>query len=306
LVEVFDAAAIMDFDDNDKIILMSDCHRGDNSWSDDFADNQLLFYHALNHYSQNGFTYIEIGDGDELWENKDYAKIMDAHNHIFELLNRLHQENRLHIMFGNHDIERLDRAMMKKANQDLYRKLVEQDGDKAWVPEFDEMEFPEALKLRHSVTGQILFLVHGQQFDPFNDRWWHIGRFFTRHFWRHLQIIGLKDPSSPAQNAIKMNKVDRRIEDWLRHWNETNKQRLLIVVGHTHHPRFPENNSVPYFNTGSSVHPRRITGIEIQRGEIALVKWLTTVKISGHDEGVLTVTKEIIGGPRKIRDFLSA
>ncbi|MGK0253755.1 MAG: hypothetical protein ACI9OE_001232 [Mariniflexile sp.] len=32
-------AKIIDFDDDSKIILFSDCHRGDNSFADDFANN---------------------------------------------------------------------------------------------------------------------------------------------------------------------------------------------------------------------------------------------------------------------------
>jgi len=70
LTEVFKSAEEILFDDSSKFIFFSDCHRGDNSWSDDFADNQNLFFHALNYYYNKGFTYIEIGDGDELWENK--------------------------------------------------------------------------------------------------------------------------------------------------------------------------------------------------------------------------------------------
>jgi len=302
MAEVFETAEVIDFDDDDKFIFMSDCHRGDNSWSDSFADNQLLFYHALKYYLNRDFTYIEIGDGDELWENKDYAEIMDAHSYIFELLNCFLQEHRLYILFGNHDIERLDHTMMKKANQKFQTKLIEQRGARAWNPEFDKMEFPEALKLRHTATGQMVFLVHGHQFDHFNDRWWRIGRLFNNYFWKHLQIIGLKDPASPAKNAIKMNKVDRRIEDWLRKWNEVNEP-MLLVAGHTHHPRFPEKGTVSYFNTGSGVHPRGITGIEIQNGEITLVKWWTTVRVLDKDEGVLTVSKEIIRGPESLKSF---
>ena len=28
--------------------------------------NEALFYHALKHYYQQGLTYVEVGDGDEL------------------------------------------------------------------------------------------------------------------------------------------------------------------------------------------------------------------------------------------------
>ena len=66
LTEVFDSAREITFDDSDKIIFFSDCHRGDGSWSDEFDDNQDIFFHALNYYFKQGYTYIEVGDGEEL------------------------------------------------------------------------------------------------------------------------------------------------------------------------------------------------------------------------------------------------
>ena len=57
----------IEFDDSSKFIVFSDCHRGDNSFADDFANNRNIYFHALKHYYNEGFTYCELGDGDELW-----------------------------------------------------------------------------------------------------------------------------------------------------------------------------------------------------------------------------------------------
>lgn len=54
------------FNDNSKFILFSDCHRGDNSFADDFANNRNIYFHALKHYYNTGFEYFELGDSDEL------------------------------------------------------------------------------------------------------------------------------------------------------------------------------------------------------------------------------------------------
>ena len=35
------------------------------------------------------FTYIELGDGDELWENRSMKQIIEAHGDVFSLLSRL-------------------------------------------------------------------------------------------------------------------------------------------------------------------------------------------------------------------------
>jgi len=54
-----------------RFVLFSDAHRGDGSGADDFAANSLIFKCALDHYLAQGFTLIELGDGEELWENGD-------------------------------------------------------------------------------------------------------------------------------------------------------------------------------------------------------------------------------------------
>jgi len=54
---------------NAKYIVMSDCHRGNGAAGDEFARNSLIYKCALEHYRKEGFTYIELGDAEELWEN---------------------------------------------------------------------------------------------------------------------------------------------------------------------------------------------------------------------------------------------
>ena len=55
-----------------KIVVMSDMHRGDGTGSDDFAHNSLIFKCALDYYLDKGFTYVELGDAEEFWENKAF------------------------------------------------------------------------------------------------------------------------------------------------------------------------------------------------------------------------------------------
>ena len=51
-----------------RFIVFSDAHRGDGSGADDFAANSLIFKCALDYYLAEGFTLIEMGDAEELWE----------------------------------------------------------------------------------------------------------------------------------------------------------------------------------------------------------------------------------------------
>lgn len=48
LEEVWENAKVVEFDDNSKFVVMSDCHRGIANWGDNFAANEHLFYAALN------------------------------------------------------------------------------------------------------------------------------------------------------------------------------------------------------------------------------------------------------------------
>ena len=72
LTRAFEQAKKITFSKEDKFILFSDCHRGDNSFADDFSRNRNIYFHALNHYYTAGYQYIELGDGDELWENTSF------------------------------------------------------------------------------------------------------------------------------------------------------------------------------------------------------------------------------------------
>ncbi len=289
LSEVFESAREIPFDDSSKCILFSDCHRGDNSWADDFAHNQNLFFHALNHYYNEGFTYIEIGDGDELWENRRFEDIRKAHSHIFWLMSEFHKENRLHLIWGNHDIERKD---PKKVEETLYRYY--DDRKERYEPLFDGIEVHEGLVLRHTGTDNRIFLVHGHQGDLIDDRLWWLGRFFVRNLWKHLQLLGVNDPTSPAKNFEKRRKVEKEIIEWIKAKDQ------IVICGHTHRSMFPDEGEPPYFNTGSCVHPRCITGIEIQNEEIVLIKWWVKPK----DDGALYVEREVLEGPKKLQSFL--
>ena len=53
-----------------RFVVFSDAHRGDGTGADDFADNSLIYKCALDYYLAAGFTLIELGDAEELWEGR--------------------------------------------------------------------------------------------------------------------------------------------------------------------------------------------------------------------------------------------
>ncbi len=114
LEHAFRDAPVLPLTHRSRYVLMSDCHRGVGTSSDNFLKNQHLYLAALKHYCQRGFTYIELGDGDELWENRSMKTIVEVHDDIFDIFVRLHRENRLYLLYGNHDmVKRIDTGLHK-------------------------------------------------------------------------------------------------------------------------------------------------------------------------------------------------
>ncbi len=246
LTQTFETATSLLFDDDSRLVFFSDLHRGDNSRSDAFAQNEGLFVKALKHYYREGFTYVEVGDGDELWQNRRLSVVKRAHRLTFDLLHTFAGENRLHLIFGNHDIQGSQDGRMKKGSLTAH----------------------EALVLRHAHTDQRVLVVHGHQVDFKSDAIYHVSRFVTRHIWRHVQNLGFGDVASSIAESRNRGMIRQRVSEWI----EAHKQ--MVICGHTHTPKFPQAGEPPYFNTGSGVFDGYITGLEIKDGQIALVKWL--------------------------------
>lgn len=361
-----------------KYIIFSDQHRGDNSWADDFAHNQVLFFHALSDYLKKGYTYIELGDGDELWENTA-EEVHGAHSHAIWLIRKFLKEGRLHVLWGNHDEvtegDDSKRALMgylfswdKVDGEDAWRlrRYLRDHLGISWVKSSSAMEWKSDRELVFSsenrkvavrlywdtvtikeggrerktlgvarvkdkihvydndiklLEGLILdiksldakvYLVHGHQADPETSNADWIGKLVLRNFWMPLQLYGIRDSTSPAKNFTYRSAVDKTLENWI------DKKKGILIAGHTHRPVFPHTDK-RYFNSGSCVHPRCITGIELIDDEtkgwtIALVKWhVTTVEgtmnktVKGKVDkvnGVMHVTKEMLEKPKKLSEFL--
>jgi len=289
--EVFESAEEIPFDDSSRIILMSDVHRGDGGWADDFSKNQNLYFAALTHYYNDNYTYIEIGDGDELWKNKQLSDIIYVHSHAFWLLSKFFNEGRFYSIFGNHDMVKRDSKFVKN---NMYQYFDERK--KMHLPLFENIIVHEGLVLRHTATEQKILLIHGHQVSLIDYELWRLSRFLVRYLWRPLESFGVNDPTSTAKSYNKKNAVEKQLIEWVTQENH------MLIAGHTHRPRFPEVGEPPYFNDGSSVHPRCITGIEITDGNITLVKWDVKTKI----DGTLFIGREILAGPRKLKDYLES
>lgn len=290
LSRVLNKAKYLDINDSSKIIIMSDCHRGYGDSGDNFSKNQIIFLAALRYYFNENYTYIELGDGDELWENSDLRQIIAGHKDVFRLLAKFYEKDRLYMLFGNHDIVKRDKKLRDSVLTEYF-----DNRKKKYIPLFPWIDIPEGLILRYSETNDKILLVHGHQGDFLNDTIWRIARLLVGYVWRPLELIGISNPTSAATSDKKRNSVERKLIDW------TTKNQQILIAGHTHRTKFPQIDESPYFNDGCCVSRRYITGIEIEGGSISLIKW----NIKTKEDRTLFVDKEILAGPAKLKNYFN-
>lgn len=257
-----------------RYILMSDCHRGCGNANDNFLKNEYLYQAALGYYFTHGYVYVELGDGDELWENRSMKCIREMHPDSFALLEKFDQAGRMYAVYGNHDMVKKCQGFQKK---NLAAMPVPYSGI---ILEDQEMK-------------KDLYLMHGHQADLLNSTFWRLSRFLVRYIWKVLEELGIPDPTSAAKNNTKKKKSEKI----LTRWAEENDH--ILICGHTHHPMIGTKSS-PYCNTGSCVHPSGITGIEIQNRCLTLVKW----SMSSREDLTLCVSRETLGKPVCIDEYL--
>ena len=237
-----------------------------------------------------GFADPILGIGVAYTTNK-INPTMASDQRIINLLKKFYDEDRLYRLIGNHDMVYQKQKYVEKHLYTYFDKVTGKD-----QPLFPGITFTEGLILEHETSKQEIFMLHGHQADWWNYRAWKFNRFMVRALWRQLQIFGIGDPTSPAKNFKELIKVERRTKKWIQE-----NDNLLTIIGHTHRPRFPKPGEIAFFNDGSCVHPRSITGIEIEKGCISLIKW----NISTTKDGTLKVIRVVLEGPEKTSDYRS-
>lgn len=286
LSKSFEGALRLPLNNCTRYVIISDCHRGTGTTNDNFLKNQNLYYAALRHYYRHGYTYIELGDGDELWENRSMQQIIDAHDNVFELLSLFHKKNRLYMLYGNHDIQKKNRRYNEKHCYTFHCRFC----DSAYwekQPLLPGMVFHGGIILENDAPdSRDVYLTHGHQADLLNSTLWCVNCFLVRYLWKPLEHYGVLDPTSAAKNYTRKRKAEERLAHWAKQENH------ILITGHTHRPALSAEETY-YYNSGSCVHPYSITCLEIERKQIRLAKWSLS---AGNDMG-LYVTKEELAGP---------
>lgn len=290
---------LLHMDSSSRVIIFSDHHKGARNGSDDFARAADNYQQALAYYNEKGYTYFNLGDAEELWENSILA-VLKHNKTAFELEKRFVERSAMYKVIGNHDL-----FWGNDPFASLYlKKMYGQD-----IP------IHTGLVIRMDLGGRTMdiFCTHGHQGDKQSD-----GNAFSKWFvswiWGPLQSYLRINTNRPSSN----NELKTLHNTFMYNWS-CKQKNLLLITGHTHQPVFRSlthlerlylqkeeaeakgdhatveriNREIPkrrqeygavqqqfrdlvprYFNTGCCCYEDgNMTGIEIADGKIRLVKW---------------------------------
>ncbi len=206
---------------SDRLVVLSDLHRGKRDRADDFLPCETAYRRALVHYLDSGYTLAMLGDTEELWKSPPEV-VIQAYPDVYALEASFHAEGRLLRFFGNHDEEWAS------------PHLVEQHLDPVYPP--GSLPVGESLLLEVSLDGKDLgtiFLVHGHQGTGLSDTLAFLARFTVRFVWKPLQHLTQASRTAPSANR----RVREKHNNATRRWAESH-EKMLLITGHTHRPVF--------------------------------------------------------------------
>ena len=290
---------IIPFTSSSRFIIFSDQHKGRNDFADDFRLSKKNYITALDHYFKEGFTFFNLGDCEELWENTEKAAVDINRDSLLKEVQFL-LDNRYYRTFGNHDL-----AWKFSFPRNMFLKPL--FGDKLDVCE------GFILNTTHDGKEYRIFLTHGHQGDNRSDGNW-FSTWFVAAIWTPIQRFLDISLNTLSDSYALVDKHNRILYDW-----SSEQSRLILITGHTHKPVFASLDHIErlekeivrataekndqlilqltaelekrkseyagkatskievnpsYFNTGCCCFSDGdITGIEIDNGEIRLIKW---------------------------------
>jgi len=285
-----------------RFIIFSDHHKGARNHADDFRKCERAYNAALAYYFERGYSLIELGDVEELWEERP-RPVLKTYRHTLELTAAFHAAGRYHRVFGNHD--------------DLWS--FEGKVESLLGPLFPGLAVRESIRLNVQDGDRhlgIIFLVHGHQGTTASDKLGAFARLPVRYIWRPIQRLFKVSLNTPATDWRLREGHNRALYEWA-----ARQSQLVLIAGHTHRPVFEAGTlaqeltakleaarttvasdapalaarlewtraqgdevtgaegTLPalracYFNAGCCAYQDGdITGLEIANGAISLIRW---------------------------------
>jgi hypothetical protein len=229
-----------------KAIIIGDLHLGVRDNADDFDGHDMVLINSIFPYIHKGYSLLLGGDITDDWENSDRSKIKAKYLEVFQLLNLASYK-----IPGNHDPD---------PSLPLAYVLVLESG-KGSAPASGSEE-PLARREGLLPRREILW-THGHIGDFFNSQASWLGKFFVRHVWRNLQMIGIfKDPTTATtRNPNKHEATRIAFLDWAK------TRKIEVIYQHTHFAiEGPSWNGGSWVGNGGQ-------GIEIVGDQITLKRF---------------------------------
>ena len=252
-----------------KMVIFSDQHKGNKTWADDFLASEKTYMTALRQYNKEGYTYINLGDCEELWKFK--ATEILPNNEGSMAAEAAFHPDRYFRTFGNHDV-------LWKNKLDV--QLVLKNYFKTPLKVYEGIIF----RIKIGEQNLEVFLTHGHQGDLMSDNN-SFSTWVVAHIWMPIQRYLRININVPSKDYTLRNEHNQIMHEW-----SSLRDNLLLITGHTHQPVFASGRYFNhpgtkirtnadeikpcYFNAGCCCFSDGdITGIEISDGMIRLVKW---------------------------------
>ena len=293
----------------ERLIVFSDHHKGVRDGADDFRDSENAYHAALGYYLERGHILSVLGDVEELWEN-DREPVLSTYGATLQLEGAFQEapradqdaegRRRYWRFWGNHDDDWRFPELVKKHLDPLIPGIAVHESLLLTVKENDKE------------LGRILF-VHGHQGTLDSDRFGALSRIVVRRLWRPIQRRTKINPNTPSRdwNLRKKQNIalhnwavqheglvliaghthhpvffeGQRIDELERQLEDARSQRAADEIANVRAEleyavvrdarRGFKMDQPCYFNTGCCCFADGdVTGLEIDSGEIRLVKWL--------------------------------
>ena len=207
--------------DTDRLVVLSDMHRGKKDRADDFLPCESAYLRALDYYLQDGYTLAMLGDVEELWKSPP-DDVIAAYPEVYAREAAFQADGRMFRFWGNHDEEWASPILVEQ-------KLGPVNPSGAPL-------VGESLLLEVEVDDEVLgsvYLVHGHQGTGFSDALAFLARFTVRFVWKPLQHVTQLSRNSPSSNR----RVREKHNIATRRWAD-NQAKMFLITGHTHRPVF--------------------------------------------------------------------
>jgi hypothetical protein len=217
---------------SDRMIVFSDLHKGARNDADDFRRCERAYNAALGYYYALGYWLVELGDVEELWEERAKT-VISKYERTLRLSAKFHIDpehrgSRYLRLWGNHDDHWNRKDQVDKLLEPIY------------CPEGTSgLDVHGAVRISVLDDGGQrigeLFLAHGHQGTFESDKASWAARFFVRYLWRPWQRLTKVSLNTPANEWLLREKHNLAMYRWVA---GLNRQDLIFIAGHTHQPVF--------------------------------------------------------------------